>query len=181
MGKEMKIKSHPKKVIKYALIIMGLLAVAGISYSAYTYITQRQSSPEASSGANYSPSTKDQIQAGKDTKKQVIDNSEKDSGSSNVPENNSLHSQITTASVTDGILYIRNEIEGVYQTGSCSLTLIHSQQTIKKTAGVQPLAQSSTCKGFNIPVSSLSPGTWQIHVDITIDGKTGTATSQVII
>jgi hypothetical protein len=176
----MKIKSHPKKVMKYVLFTVGVLTVVGIAYGVYTY-TQRQSSPSTSSGTNYSPPTNDQVEAGEDTKKQVIDNSDKNSGSSDTPEDNSLRSQVTTASVTDGTLYVRNEIEGVYQTGSCALTLAQGQQTVKKTAGVQPLAQSSTCKGFNIPVSSLTPGTWQIRIDVIIEGKKGTATSQVVI
>jgi hypothetical protein len=44
---------------------------------------------------------------------------------------------------------------------------------------IQALASSSTCKGFDVPLSQLSSGTWNISIDISVGSKTGHITDQV--
>ena len=90
-----------------------------------------------------------------------------------------LQTTITAASVEDGTLYIRNEISGIYQNGTCNLTLSKGGAVVTRSAGIQPLPKSSTCKGFNIPTSQLSKGTWSIQLNVTINGKSASASGSV--
>lgn len=137
---------------------------------------------------NYDKPTDEQTKAGKDAKDATINNSgdtdtapgnEEPSGSDS--KSDGLSTSITVSEVNGSTLYIRNEIRGVYASGTCVLTLTNDSKTIRKRSGIQALAKVSTCQGFNIPTSELSPGTWNINLTVTIGDKKGTAQGSVNI
>ena len=189
----MKINKHQFKK-KYVAIVVALLAIAVLTGAillpryAHTNDSSSESAP-ASSKIDYAAPTDAQIQAGNDAKKSTIEKSS-NSNSSKTPDStssaqsggsNGLKNQITAATTQDGILYIRNEINGNYQSGTCTLALSKGGKTVKKTSGVQSLPQSSTCKGFNIPVSELTSGTWHINLQVTVAGGSAVATKDIEI
>lgn len=168
------------------LVVTGLvvlLALGGLGYWLYT--TQQQNpSSDGSSGINYDSASDEQIAAGNDAKQQTIEDDlqNKDDPKLNPQDtgtDNSLAMQITAASVEGDTLYIRTEISGIYSDGSCTLLLRKDGVTIKKTTGVQPLPKSTTCKGFNVPVSELSSGTWTVEVKASVSGSTTSAHGSV--
>lgn len=83
-----------------------------------------------------------------------------------------LAASITYIEQTESSLKIGTLIEKVTSVGDCVLTLSHDNQTVTKTVGIQPLASSSTCKGFEIPRSDLSSGSWTINITITASTDT---------
>lgn len=97
------------------------------------------------------------------------------------PDTSSLDSTITVLEVEGDTLYVRNEIKGVYASGTCTLTLTHDSETVTRTADVQALAQVSTCKGFNVPTDQLTRGEWTATVTIEINDKRGSDTKKVAI
>lgn len=98
--------------------------------------------------------------------------------SEDTPAKGSVGVTITAVNNYDGFLQVRSLIENVSGNGSCTLTLKKGSKTVTKTSGIQALPSSSTCKGFNVPVSELSPGSWSITLNVTTDGKTGSATKE---
>jgi hypothetical protein len=57
-----------------------------------------------------------------------------------------------------------------YSDGQCELTVTNSGAQYKKSAPVIYQSEFSTCAGFNVPVSSLGPGTWNISLSVTSGG-----------
>lgn len=90
--------------------------------------------------------------------------------------------QITAAYVNNDVLQVRTLIPKVTAEGNCTIQVASSGQVVySSSAGVQALSSSSTCKGFDVPLSSLGPGTWTITVTYTAAASTSTATKEVII
>jgi len=177
-------KSRKKQyiAISCAVILLAGAVAVGILYhnGAFSQDQKQSKQAKASNSINYDKPTNDQTKAGAQIKKQNADknysSNSQDSGSSSSSNASNLKVQITAATVTGDTAYIRSNIDGVYQAGTCTLTLTKGAQTLTKTAAIQALPQSSTCKGFNIPTSQLSPGAWSIRLSVTIDSQTATTT-----
>lgn len=89
---------------------------------------------------------------------------------------------ITSAQVNGDALVIRTLITDVTQSGTCALSMTSSTgKTYAASAGVQAAASASTCKGFDVPVSSLGTGVWTIKITYSNNGKTSVATKEVVI
>jgi cytoskeletal protein RodZ len=175
-------RSHIKLIVVAALGVLVLYSAAAFAYKLWPFSSTTSNSD--SSSINLSPPTKDQVKAGNDAKQATIDNdSGNNSGDTNSTSNpSSLTNTITASDVQDGVLYIRNEISTVIQDGSCKLVLSKSGQTsIVKTSGTQALAQSSTCKGFNIDTSGTAKGLWNASLMVTSGTETATDTASVTI
>lgn len=177
-------KSNKKKLI---LITSGLVLLALVSSAGYYFWSRQEPSSEKT---NLGPATAQEKADGDATKKKTIDTSSSENGTSSsektTPDTNAQGSAVqpstpqtavpirVTAKSQNGNLYqLRTQIDGVFSTGSCTLTITKGQQTITKTASIQALAQTSTCQGFDIPTSELSPGTWNIQLSFTSDQSSG--------
>ena len=90
----------------------------------------------------------------------------------------SLTGNLTTNRVSNGKLILRVNINQYLSTGICNLTLTSGSNTIIKTANIVAVASTSTCEGFDVPVSELSSGAWQISINIQSGDKTGTITGE---
>lgn len=166
------------------VLLIGAVA-AGVLYhnGAFSNDQTHPTQTKGSNSINYDKPTSDQTKAGAQIKQQNADKNyssgSQSSGSSSSSSASGLKVQITAATVTGGTAYIRSNIEGVYQGGTCTLTLTKGAQTVTKTATVQALPQSSTCEGFNIPTSQLGTGTWNIELSVTIGSQTGSTTGKL--
>ena len=90
----------------------------------------------------------------------------------------SLTGNLTTNRVSNGKLILRVNINQYLSTGICNLTLTSGSNTITKTVNIVAVASTSTCEGFDVPVSELSSGAWQISINIQSGDKTGTITGE---
>lgn len=175
----MKIKSQ--KYNKNIIYTLFTIVILGGAYCAYLLYWNPDIDMIADK-ANYSSPSSEQVLNGENVKTATI---AKDKNASNKNPDSSkppgaFTGQITAASVSSGILQIRTNIDGVHSQGSCSLKLtMDGKATITKSADIQPLPQSSTCMGFDIPTSELQSGTWKITIDITINNKTIQLTKSV--
>lgn len=180
-------KSHKKRYILLgcAVILLAALGTLGLMYHNGIFNKNQTQSKQTKAGntINYDKPTSDQAKAGAQIKQKNADQNypsgSKGSSSSNSSDTSTLKVQITAASASNGTAYIRSSIDGVYQGGSCTLTLTKGAQSITKTAAIQALPQSSTCEGFNIPTSQLSPGTWNIKLAVTVNSQTATTTGEL--
>lgn len=92
----------------------------------------------------------------------------------NPNESESLTGVITHKTATDGQLILRTLIHQTLSSGSCTLKLISPSKTVTETVPIISNPSSSTCEGFNIPLSKLASGSWQIEIKLNSGGKTGT-------
>ena len=123
-----------------------------------------------------------------DSSKNQKDNSYNDNEKPiNDPQQNINHQTseitgfITSSNVSGDNLVLRIQINELLSNGSCSLILSNSARSVTKTSGVIDSATSSSCYGFDIPLSELSNGTWQIKVTVTSGDRTGIITGEVNI
>ena len=84
---------------------------------------------------------------------------------------------ITYAGVSGSNLMIRVNIDQYLNGGNCTLKVLKGGSIVyNATAAVIDSASTSTCEGFNVPVSSLPSGNVDITISISSNGKTGEIT-----
>lgn len=89
---------------------------------------------------------------------------------------------ITASAQNGSTLQIRTLISTISTNGICTLTLEKSgRPTVTKTVQVQALAATSTCKGFDVPVSELANGKWKATISFSDNDLTGSVVSEVDI
>lgn len=180
-------KNNPLKAL--LLVVLALLLLGG-GYLAYaktqshwpfTKTAHRTTqTPAASPDKDTSPdSNKSSTNGGVETPK-TPKPYETPASSQNPNSGSSLKGRITSVNQTDTALEVRTLIEKVTSSGECNLELSRDASTpIIQSVGIQPLASSSTCKGFSVPMSQLTPGTWQLKITVATDGKNATFTKDV--
>jgi len=86
---------------------------------------------------------------------------------------------MSVSAVKSGDVYrIRTAINTITSEGTCTLKLQkNGGELIEKIAGVQAQPSNSVCKGFDIQLTDLSPGTWTLTVDFFNNDVKGSATT----
>lgn len=174
----MKINKPSSSAYKKTLLTIGVVLVVAIVYGVYakssqlwpftdktttsqeksTDTPQEESPPQP---ANNLPESDEESTETENSAKTPVQNEEDDSPSK-------VRASITAANQNGSTLQIRTLIETVSTKGTCVLTLEKDDKKVVRTAGIQALANSSTCKGFNEPVSNLSAGAWDATIDISL-------------
>lgn len=187
---DMKIKNNNNQNKKILVTLaVALLIVGGVG--AFYYVTHNRDGTEnksIKSGTNLNPATNGEKDAGNQAKssttenKDTSTNSSKGSGQEPTSPNSSTVNVQTTASAQNGTTYqLRYLINSVSNDALCTLVLTKGPATVTKTAKVQALAQSSTCQGFDIPTSELSPGLWQAAMTVSGGNISGSAKSTITV
>lgn len=178
-------KSSSKKstvAVIIAVVLILTLAAGSFIYvyafdgNLFGWTKPNDSSQNNQNDINYDLPTEEQAESGTSIKENSI-NDNTDSTTSTP----SIDISITAASQNDSMLQIRALIPVVTSNGSCTLTLTAGSEVVTKTSEVQALSNASTCKGFDIPTSELSKGTWNIEVKYNNDSQIGTALGKVDI
>ena len=93
-----------------------------------------------------------------------------------------LTGAITYAGVNDGVLMIGMNIDQFLGEGNCALSLMRGGDVIySANAKIMAEVSTSTCDGFNVPVSGLGNGATEIIIKLSAGGKTGTIRGEVNI
>lgn len=168
-------KISAKKIVISSVIV--LLLTGGVFYAVYR--SNNENSRAGTEGIpqkiNYDPPTEDQVDAGVEIKEQATSDTPQ-------PNSNSFEVIVSAANQNNPNLQIRALIQAVLsQDATCKLTLSKGQRTVIKSANVQPLANSSTCKGFDVPLSELEPGTWSLQILVASGERSGTVQREVQI
>jgi hypothetical protein len=178
---------------KVFVIIATILALLLISLSAAYYFKVGPFSPNQNDSVNLDPATEDQKTTGNDIKQSSLDQinaGKENTGSDPSPapqpvegsDKKSVGMEITAANQTDTTLQVRTFIQTVTNNGSCNLSMTNTQgATYTAAAGVQALSSTTTCKGFDIPLSQLAPGVWTITIDFSNDSLIATISKEVTI
>ncbi len=126
---------------------------------------------------DYSPPTKEQQQEADQTKQQLIEQS---NSTSPLPETISITLSAAGQDVNGGPLIVRSLVMGT-TTGSCTLTLTKEGVTKEYSNQVTNLGTYYGCEGFNIPVSDLAAGTWQLTLKANNGNLNGSTSQEVVI
>ena len=180
MSKKRKKKLTPQRIIKAGLI---LLVIVGALFVTKEIIVHRIENEEEKLPETFQEDNK----TGKEEKKE----DKKTEDNANKPEEteektptqgfdgedpnikNELTGIITTARVSEENLIIRVEIDQFLTSGTCKLVLSKGENTYSEDANIFADASTSTCEGFNIPVSKLEDGNWKIRIELSSNSKTG--------
>lgn len=97
-------------------------------------------------------------------------------------ESETLTGLITYADVKDGELIIRINIDQFLQSGNCDLTLSKNGAIYySQSVGIMESVTTSTCDGFNIPISGFPSGNLQVEINLDSEGKSGKIEGRVKI
>ena len=185
-----------KVLILIAIILLSITGYVLISYKfKFWPFIQNQ----------FNTATEEQKTAGQDIKKRSLNDasnkSEKESsgqksktlqGSDPSPEPTpssngkkpTVGVSITTTTVDkdSNTLYIRSLIQTISSSGRCTLSMHNtSGQTYSNSVELQAGPSTSSCKGFNVPLSQLSPGKWTINIHYEDNNVTGDTEGEITI
>jgi hypothetical protein len=183
---KMKITQKNPSYKKPLIITVMVIAIFLIGISTYVlafkgnffgWTLNPKDSSETNQNFNTDPPTPEQIQDGNNIKKEAIDNS-----SSNTNTDSDKVSMSVTAIQQSGTtVKITAIISKVTSSGTCALTMTREGSTVTKSAGIQALSSYATCKGYDIPTSSLSTGIWNVVVKYSDGTNEGSASTNVTI
>ncbi len=188
-------KIEKRKSKKRTVVIIVVAIVLLVTASAFTYVyamngklfgweAQKAQNKSNNQGTvNNGPATSEQQKAGSAAKS---GSKETPPAPAPIPGSNQKSVQVLITSANQNQsgspLVISSQIGAVVDSGTCTLTLTKAEETnVTKTAGVQALASTSTCQGFDIPASELSVGTWHILLEYSSSTLTGSAAKDVVI
>lgn len=189
--KSLKRSTNHKKLLIIVCVILLLIAIP----LTYVYAFNGnlfgwkkptiQNTNKVKNSINYGPATSEQQKAGTTIKSGSADTPPKPTP---IPGSTQKNVQVIITSANQdksgSPLLVSTQIGAVVDSGTCTLSLTKAgETTVTKTAGVQALASTSTCQGFNVPASAsdLSVGTWHILIEYSNSALTGSATKDVVI
>ena len=179
----MKIHSKTTRPLRRIIlcILVLLIALASWLFWSHTYqqwpFSSTSSEEKPISTIDYKAPTKQQSETGTSTKEKVAEKTkEEDSQEASAAQSSTIPVTITTVQPGETV-YVRALISSITSTATCQLTMSGPDyKTYSASTGTQALADSSTCQGFNIPMSSLAAGNWKITIKV-IDGQNKGASS----
>lgn len=178
-----------KRVLIIACIVLLVVIIGALAYAYKVRLWPFSSSQSSTSkGIDYNAPTKEQSNATGSTKQS---GSAETTGSDPSPEPTpsttpgqkpTVNMTITAANETGGTLYIRTLIETISSSGTCTLSMTGPNSSVySTTVGVQANPSTSTCQGFNVPVSSLATGKWRIVINYSDSSVQASATKDISI
>lgn len=162
-------KNKKKKMI-IATVIVLLLVGGGTAWAKITQVgpfsekgTIDKKPPSSEQKKNQKTIKKESIEA--NSGEQTNKPSQEDGASQSSTNSGSIGIMITSVNQDNNNLVISTLIQAVSSDGSCAITLTRNgSKTYNQTVGVQPMASSSTCKGFTVPKNQLTSGAWSIDL-----------------
>lgn len=185
----MEIKRNKKISKKTIGIITFAVILIAAGMGAYYFMHHRQNDTSSQTrdvnSVDYGKASDSQIQAGQTTKNNNSSGTSTDTppSPSTQPGSTKATAQvaITAKNQTSQTYQIRAQIDGLLTNGTCTLTLTNGPSTVTKKAEVQNLSSTSTCMGFDVPLSELSVGTWQVTLIADSATVTGSVTNSIVV
>lgn len=185
---------HKRTFKKPLLITVAIIILIGITFCLYVYVFKgpipdwKKSPVTQVNTVNYDKPSKEQSEAGDNIENDNKSNNPSQVGSDRAPQPSGTSQDkgktpvtITSSGQNGNTAQIRSLISAVVNTGTCTLTMTKQAQTVIKTSPIQSLPSSTTCQGFDIPISELSPGTWKVELVFENDTLKGVASSNINI
>lgn len=171
LQKQKTARSNKKPLVIVAIIILALAIVGVVYYFGFT-----DSGVSTGNTVPRNPTTVAPSKGGQQTSEpgtptddnvsEPADGKPPTEGTGNEPEGDAPSGTtltITAANQNGNRLQVRTLISAVWE-GTCDLNMTKDGITVTRSAPIQGLPNSATCQGFDVPVSELSPGEWNIEI-----------------
>ena len=168
-------QKKPKLKKRYIVIVVAILLLIGVLIGYFTWYLPSQNNESVDDNIETNSfidnSDAEQYMIERESDKEPTQND-----SSGVDQSN-LTGYITTKNIIDGKLQIRVQINQYLTSGTCSITIgNYSEQ-----ASVVANPSSSTCQGWDIPISLIPKGSQTITININSGEKSMALTDEVEI
>lgn len=171
-------KTNKLPIVTIAIIVATLLigSAAFAVYNSQNSDRDNAQNDTQNTEVNLDTPTDQQTDNGTDIKQQNVEDEATNTPASTL--NVSLNVYAKNSSTT----HVTVDIQTLISAGTCTLTVSNGSVSKSYTAEVQPLAQYSTCKGFDIPNDEIGAGNWGISVSVqSNEGLTGNATGSITV
>ena len=169
-------ESNKSKAI--AIIVVSVL-LATAAASVFAYQSGFFGATTETVPSSYTePATEEQIKDGNTTKEENVKPTQQEDQTTPA-ENADFTVILSAANQSQDIVQIRALIQTIASSGTCTLTMTKGGVTVQKTAPVQASASNSTCQGFNVPTSELTPGTWLIDLSVALPEGTSSVSGSI--
>lgn len=170
-------RKRSKKWISWVIILLLLVAAGVISYLVWdNYFNDKKNESETTPESSQEKEKEEEKPAEKKEEEQQPVEKEKtvQYDGANPNTSSSITGAITYAAVSGNNLVIRVNIDQYLNGGKCTLGLRQGGGNVYSAeAAVIDSASTSTCEGFNVPVSGLPGGEYNIIIYINSGDKTG--------
>jgi len=184
-----------KKILTLASIITLILLVG----AAFTYVYAFNgtlfgwSTTRKSDSVNYGPPSQEEVSTGQDKKNETANNNQNESNNSTSPKTpedstpitppaptSTIDITITSVNQNGAVLQVRTLIGKISSSGTCTAKLVRGTQVgYSASVSTQAYANSSTCKGFDIPITGIASGTWTLVIEFTDKDAKGSTSQEV--
>lgn len=169
-----------------------ILVAAAIAFGVWFFCFRDNSGSDSVDTVDTSDTSSGKVPYGAETKAEnkSTDDPNAETGKKQTPsqydgedpnDSEEITGYISYAAINYDHLSIRLTINQYLSSGTCNLTMTSGGTTVTRSADIDASASTSTCQGFDIPLSDLPSGAWQITVRITADGKSGTITGEASV
>ena len=180
-------KRYPKKIIiifiaAVLLVVSPFIYVYALKGNLFGWKISQSTVNTDKVTIDYGPATPDQKAAGNQTKSNST--SDTPPAPTTIPNSvkKNVEISITSHAQNGSIFQIRALISSLDSTGICTLTLTSpGRTTVTKTADAQSLASTSTCQGFDVPISELPAGSWRAVINYSSDNLVGSSNIDEVI
>lgn len=171
--------TRPNKKSKRIAIFIVAVVILVLTYVSVAYFSRwwpflSSTSTPTDSQTQSSQQTEDQTaeknQQTQD-KQEFLDKEDSDSETPSTPSQTTDNTVSLHISDDDDSLIVQTRIDGIVS-GTCTLTLSNSTQTVTKTAEIMYAPEYSSCAGFTVAKSELGTGVWSITLTATGQGTT---------
>ena len=171
-------KLNKKLLLASIVILVAALTVGTVAYLRSQDVETTNSNQETvtKSDIDLEPPTNDEIDLGNQQKTNTVNSTPE---AEQPGTSDSLDISFTALNQNGDIVQIRS-LSTQNISGSCKLTAVNKTVSKSYSAPTQSYANSTTCAGFDIPVSDLGGGTWNLTLLVTSsDGKTGSSSAKI--
>lgn len=183
---------QPKNTRPLTLTLLSAIGLILIGVTVAYYFKIGPFNNQLNDSINLNEATQEEKNTGAGIKQQSIksSNDKTQTGSDPSPapqpiegsDKKTVGMEVSAVSQGDSTIQIRALIQTITNTGTCSLSMKSTQGlTYTATADVQALSSSTTCKGFDIPLNQLTPGTWTTSIDFSNTTITASTEKEVIV
>ena len=182
-------KNNTKRIAGFTVAVLFFIVVSVAILEKLHFINifnnqspqQNTTQKRNSTKINNDPATNEQIKNGNDIKSSSGSDTPLEPAVVEGSDKKKVQLIISAANQINNLLQIRVIIGAIENNGQCNLSLTKGVTTIKKMSNIQPQASTSTCKGFDVPISELSSGTWLITINYSSDKLTGTVNQDIVL
>lgn len=170
-------KAKSKKSLLVALSVALLVVLVPILIYASSQLPPVSNLPKSDDSSADEPATVSDEELSEEANNAPTTNPDK-ALEPETPQTGNFSVIISSLNVSEETVRIRILIQSIISGGVCDLTLRSGGSVITKSVSTQASANTSTCQGFDIPVSELGAGQWTVDVNVRQNTSTGNATGE---